>query len=46
MKMVASDISGEEKVIVKGKGWIPMNKLKANDYVKTNEGWQIIKWRY
>lgn len=43
MKIITSDISGEIRVVIKGKGWTSIKKVKPTDYVKTKTGWTLNK---
>lgn len=38
-KVIKSNISGVERVLVRGKGWIPVGKVEESDEVKTMAGW-------
>jgi hypothetical protein len=38
-KVIKSKISGVERVLVRGKGWIPAGKVKEANEVKTMAGW-------
>ena len=38
-KVIKSNISGVEKVLVRGKGWIPAEEVKEVDEAKTMAGW-------
>ncbi len=39
MEIIKSNISGETRVIVKGKGWTAIGKVKPTEWVKTKTGW-------
>jgi hypothetical protein len=38
-KVIKSKISGEEKILVWGKGWIPAGNVEEGNEVKTKGGW-------
>jgi hypothetical protein len=38
-KIIKSKISGIERVLVRGKGWIPAGEVKEASEVKTMAGW-------
>ncbi len=38
-KIIKSKISGVERVLVRGKGWIPAGEVKEANEVKTMSGW-------
>ncbi len=38
-KIVKSNISGVERVLVRGKGWIPAGEVEEANEVKTMTGW-------
>jgi hypothetical protein len=38
-KVIKSKISGEEKILIRGKGWISAGELEEANEVKTNAGW-------
>jgi hypothetical protein len=38
-KVIKSKISGVERVLVRGKGWIPAGEVKEANEVKTMAGW-------
>ena len=38
-KVIKSKISGVERVLVRGKGWIPAGEVKEANEVKTVAGW-------
>ena len=38
-KIIKSKISGVERVLVRGKGWIPAGEVKEANEVKTMAGW-------
>ena len=38
-KVIKSRISGVERVLVRGKGWIPAGKVEVSNEVKTMAGW-------
>jgi len=37
--VLKSNISGVEKVLVRGKGWIPAKEVEEANEVKTTAGW-------
>ena len=41
--VIKSNISGVERVLVRGKGWIPADKVKKANEVKTKAGWIILE---
>jgi hypothetical protein len=41
-KVIKSKISGVERVLVRGKGWIPAGEVKEANEVKTMAGWTKI----
>ena len=38
-KVIKSNISGVERVLVRGKGWIPTGEIEEANEVKTMAGW-------
>ena len=38
-KVLKSNISGVERVLVRGKGWIPAEEIEEYNEVKTKTGW-------
>jgi hypothetical protein len=38
-KVIKSNISGVERVLVRGKGWIPAGEIEESNEVKTKAGW-------
>jgi hypothetical protein len=38
-KVIKSNISGVERVLVRGKGWIPAGEVEKTNEVKTMAGW-------
>jgi hypothetical protein len=38
-KVIKSNISGVERVLVQGKGWIPAREVEEANKVKTMAGW-------
>ena len=43
-KVIKSKISGVEKILVRGKGWIPAGEVEEANEVKTKSGWiKIVK---
>jgi hypothetical protein len=38
-KVIKSRISGVERVLVRGKGWIPAGEVEVSNEVKTIAGW-------
>ena len=38
-KVIKSNISGVERVLVRGKGWIPAEEVEVANEVKTMAGW-------
>jgi hypothetical protein len=38
-KIIKSKISGVERVLVRGKGWIPVGEVKEANELKTVSGW-------
>ena len=38
-KIIKSKISGIERVLVRGKGWIPVGEVKEANELKTVSGW-------
>jgi hypothetical protein len=38
-KIIKSKISGIERVLVRGKGWIPVGEIKEANELKTVSGW-------
>jgi hypothetical protein len=38
-KVIKSNISGVERVLVRGKGWIPTGEVEEANEVKTMAGW-------
>ena len=38
-KVIKSMISGVERVLVRGKGWIPAGEVEESNEVKTMAGW-------
>ncbi|NNK85369.1 MAG: hypothetical protein HKO91_07455 [Desulfobacterales bacterium] len=38
-KIIRSNISGVERVLVRGKGWIPAGEVEEANEVKTKAGW-------
>ena len=38
-KVIKNKISGVERVLVRGKGWIPIGKVEEANEVKTMSGW-------
>jgi hypothetical protein len=38
-KVIKSNISGVERVLVRGKGWIPAGEVEEANEVKTRAGW-------
>jgi hypothetical protein len=38
-KIIKSNISGVERVLVRGKGWIPVGEVKEANELKTVSGW-------
>ena len=38
-KVIKSKISGVERVLVRGKGWIPAGEVEKANEVKTMAGW-------
>ena len=39
-KVIKSKISGVERALVRGKGWIPAGEVKEANEVKTMAGWR------
>lgn len=38
MEAMISNISGQQRMLVKGKGWLPFHKITWYDSVKTKDG--------
>jgi hypothetical protein len=38
-RVIKSNISGVERVLVRGRGWIPAGEVKEANEVKTKAGW-------
>lgn len=38
-KVIKSNISGVDRVLVRGKGWIPAGEVEEANEVKTKAGW-------
>ena len=38
MEIMMTAISGEQRMLVKGKGWLPLRKIAWYDSVKTKDG--------
>ena len=38
-KVIKNKISGVERVLVRGKGWIPAGEVEESNEVKTMAGW-------
>ena len=43
MQIIKSNISGETRVVVKGRGWIAIEKVLPTEKVKTKTGWVFMK---